>query len=205
MGAGLGFRQDGQHPGNEIDRMMGTGPLSKLSEDLDIAPRPENLSEPADQAVVQIPVRKRVLLIASGGGHWIELIRLSEAFRNCHCEFVSTAPNLVAPVGDQPVIKVTDGARDTLGALLGSFVELWRIVRSRRPDLVVSTGAAPGAIALCIARVYGIRTIWIDSVANSDTLSLSGRVVRHVADLCLTQWPDLAKRDPRLTYFGRVL
>lgn len=189
---------------------MSTGALPKLAEpqpaeEPEDVPGVDTRPERSDAAVVQMPARKRVLLIASGGGHWIELIRLAEAFRNCHCEFVSTAPNLVAPVGDRPVIKVTDGARDSLAALARSFLELWRIVRSRRPDLVVSTGAAPGAIGLCIARLYGVRTIWIDSAANCDKLSLSGRVVRHVADLCLTQWPDLALRDPRLRYFGRVL
>jgi UDP-N-acetylglucosamine:LPS N-acetylglucosamine transferase len=198
-------RQSGQRAANEIDCLMGTGPLLKPSENVDGGQEADSTAEREDMAVIQLPVRKRVLLIASGGGHWIELIRLSEAFYDCHCEFVSTAPNLVAPVGDKPVIKVTDGARDSLGALVGSFMELWRIIRSRRPDLVVSTGAAPGAIALCIARLYGVRTIWIDSVANSDSLSLSGRVVRHVADLCLTQWPEVAARDSRLKYFGRVL
>lgn len=158
-----------------------------------------------DGARLQRPVLKRVMLIASCGGHWIELTRLAEAFRGCHCEFVSTAPNLIAPIGDQPVIKVTDGSRDSLGALLSACLELWRVIRSRRPDVIVSTGAAPGAIAIYIAKLYGIRTIWIDSVANSDSLSLSGRAVRPVADLCLTQWPQLAQRDKRLRYFGRVL
>jgi UDP-N-acetylglucosamine:LPS N-acetylglucosamine transferase len=160
---------------------------------------------PSDASVVHLPVRKRVLLVASGGGHWIELTRLAEAFRNCQCEFVSTAADLIAPVGDKPVVTVTDGSRDTAFALLNSFFQIWRLIRSRRPDIVVSTGAAPGAIALYIAKLHGIRTIWIDSVANSDELSLSGRAVSRVADLCLTQWPHLASRDPRLRYFGRVL
>lgn len=184
---------------------MSTPALAKMSEDAEPALRMDARPEFSDHPVVQLPVRKRVLLIASGGGHWIELTRLAEAFRHCHCEFVSTAPNLVAPIGEKPVIKVTDGSRDTLRALVGSCLQLWRIIRSRRPDVIVSTGAAPGAIALYIAKFYGIRTIWIDSVANSDALSLSGRAVLPVADLCLTQWPELASRDRRLRYFGRVL
>jgi hypothetical protein len=179
--------------------------LPKLSEEPELATRPEVQAASKDPPVVQLPVRKRVMLIASGGGHWIEMTRLADAFRCCHCEFVSTAPNLIAPFGDRPVVKVTDGSRDSLRALLGSFRQLWRLIRERRPDLVVSTGAAPGAIAIYIAKLCGIRTIWIDSVANSDALSLSGRAVRPVADLCLTQWPEVASRDPRIRYFGRVL
>lgn len=185
---------------------MSTRPQPRMSDDGDTPPRLDAFSGNMGEGhVVQLPVRKRVLLVASGGGHWIELTRLAEAFRNCHCEFVSTAPNLIAPIGERPVIKVTDGSRDTMGALISSFAQLWRIIHTRRPDVIVSTGAAPGAIAVYIAKLYGIRTIWIDSVANCDELSLSGRAVRYVADLCLTQWPHLASRDPRLRFFGRVL
>jgi len=184
---------------------MSTRALPKLSEEPDLATRTDARAPSGDPQVVPLPVRKRVMLIASGGGHWIEMTRLAEAFRCCHCEFVSTAPNLIAPFGDRPVVKVTDGSRDTLRHLVGSFRQLWRLIRARRPDIVVSTGAAPGAIAIYIAKLHGIRTIWIDSVANSDTLSLSGRAVRPIADLCLTQWPELASTDPRIRYFGRVL
>lgn len=184
---------------------MATRALPKMSEEpggvLDTDARIALGEHPIEPTLGQ----KRLLLIASGGGHWIELTRLAEAFRDCHCEFVSTAPNLIAPVGERPVIKVTDGSRDTLRALVSSCFQLWRIIRSRRPDVVISTGAAPGAIALYIAKLHGIRTIWIDSVANSDQLSLSGRAVRPVVDLCLTQWPNLASREAGIRYFGRVL
>jgi len=182
---------------------MSTKALHKGSEPTSLAGCP--IATSSEAAVLQLPARKRVLLIASGGGHWIELTRLADAFRGCQCEFVSTTAGLVAPVGEKPVIQVTDGSRDTMFSLLISFREIWQVIRSRRPDVVVSTGAAPGAIGLFIARLHGIRTIWIDSVANSDKLSLSGRGARWIADLCLTQWPDLASRDSRLRYFGRVL
>jgi len=183
---------------------MSTRALHKGHEPSDLALSLDSIGG-VDTAIVHLPIRKRVLLIASGGGHWIELTRLAEAFRNCHCEFVSTASGLVAPIGEKPVIQVTDGSRDSVFALVNSFRQIWRIIRSCRPEIVVSTGAAPGAIALYIARLHGIRTIWIDSVANSDKLSLSGMAVRPVADLCLTQWPHLASKDARLRYFGRVL
>ncbi len=179
--------------------------LPKTSEDPAAILRVDMPPAPVEASIARFPARQRVLLIASGGGHWIELTRLADAFRHCQCEFVSTAPSLIAPIGDQPVIKVTDGSRDTLRNLISATRQIWRIIRSRRPDLIVSTGAAPGAIAIYIAKLHGIRTIWIDSVANSDSLSLSGRAVRPVADLCLTQWPELAEHDPRLRYFGRVL
>ena len=37
----------------------------------------------------------------------------------------------------------------------------------------------------------GARTIWIDSMANVDKMSMAGRLARRYSDLWLTQWPHL--------------
>ena len=61
------------------------------------------------------------------------------------------------------------------------------------PDVIVSTGAAPGYIALRLGRLLGSRTIWLDSIANVERLSMSGEIVGRHADLWLTQWPQLSR------------
>jgi hypothetical protein len=62
-----------------------------------------------------------------------------------------------------------------------------------RPHVVVSTGAAPGYFALRLGRWFGARTVWIDSIANVEQLSMTGTLVRRFADRWLTQWPHLAQ------------
>ena len=47
--------------------------------------------------------------------------------------------------------------------------------------------------------------MWIDSVAQMKSMSVSGRVVRRFADLTLVQWPDLAEGDDRIEYVGQLL
>jgi hypothetical protein len=56
-------------------------------------------------------------------------------------------------------------------------------------------------LAKCL---LGAKTVWIDSIANVQTLSMSGRLVRHFADLWLTQWPHLAHADG-VRFEGAVL
>jgi hypothetical protein len=147
----------------------------------------------------------RVLLIASAGGHWTELYRLRGAFVGADCQFVSTAGGLTPPLGERDVLAVGDTARDTAHTVLPTIASLVRIFRAFDPDLVVSTGAAPGALALFLAKLFGARTIWIDSIANSEGLSLSGHLVRPVADIRITQWQHLAEQQPSLRYFGQIL
>ena len=72
-----------------------------------------------------------------------------------------------------------------------------------RPDAVVSTGAAPGCFAIIFGRLLGCRTVWLDSVANVEQMSMSGNMVRRYSQLWLTQWPHLAAEDGP-EYAGKV-
>jgi len=59
-------------------------------------------------------------------------------------------------------------------------------------------------VAVIWGKILGAHTIWIDSVANAEALSRSGRVARILANECLTQWPHLAKKTG-VRYEGSVL
>lgn len=143
------------------------------------------------------------MLVASAGGHWIELSRVAAAFAEYDCLFVSTSLGLNSPLDATPVLNVSDGSRDSWAQLFATARDIWPIVRRFRPDYVVSTGAAPGAIALFMGKLLGARTIWLDSIANSEELSLSGKAVARIADLTLTQWQHLA--GGKIQYAGKVL
>lgn len=148
---------------------------------------------------------RRALLVASAGGHWLELCRISPALKGFDCQFVSTTAGLVAPVGTRHVLRLPDGSRDTIGNLIASAWQFWRILRAFQPDIVITTGAAPGAMALAVAGCAGVQVVWVESMSSADGLSMSGRCVRRFADLTIVQWPQLAERDASLSYFGKIL
>ncbi|MEP4153274.1 MAG: glucuronosyltransferase, partial [Lentilitoribacter sp.] len=71
--------------------------------------------------------------------------------------------------------------------------QIFIILVKERPNIVISTGAAPGFFALKLAKIMGAKTIWVDSIANAETLSLSGEKIAGSADIWLTQWEHIAK------------
>jgi len=148
--------------------------------------------------------RPKLLAVSSGGGHWVELLRLREGFVDCDVTYVSVHPAYRNDVGDAPFLTVNDATRwDKFGLLLLALRIFWIMVRVR-PDAVVSTGAAPGFFALRLARLFGAKTLWVDSLANIDEVSLSGaRIAPHV-DLALTQWKHLVS-TPGFSYGGSIL
>lgn len=147
----------------------------------------------------------KVLAVASGGGHWVQLRRLLPAFEGTKQVYATVHADYVADVPNEAGFHVVrDATRwDRWGLLVLAWQIAWLLLRER-PDVVVSTGAAPGFLALRFGKWLGARTVWIDSIANVETMSLSGQRIGPHADLWLTQWPHLAKDDgPH--YVGAVL
>lgn len=147
---------------------------------------------------------KRILAISSSGGHWEQLMLLRDSFSTHEVVYVNTLKGLAERNNIDDAYVIPDCNRNTPRKSLSSALQIFRIILKHQPHVVISTGAAPGIIAIFIGRFFGARTIWIDSVANSEKLSLSGKLAGYVAHLQLTQWEHLSHEGgPR--FAGAVL
>lgn len=148
--------------------------------------------------------KTRILAVSSGGGHWIQLLRLRPAFAGKQVTFASVGKGSAPDVAPAPYYAIPDANRAQKLKLIGLLLKLtWLIIRVR-PDVVISTGAAPGYFAVRLGRMMGARTLFLDSIANAEELSLSANLARRHCDMVLTQWPSLAEQDGPL-YRGSVL
>ena len=148
--------------------------------------------------------KTRILAVSSGGGHWIQLLRLRPAFAGTDVVFVSVGESRAAEVAPAPYRSIPDANRAQKIKLLWLLCRLFWLVARLRPDVVISTGAAPGYFAVRIGRMMGARTLFLDSIANAEELSLSANLAKRHCDLVLTQWPHLADHD-RPSYRGSVI
>ncbi len=148
--------------------------------------------------------KRRILAIASNGGHWVQLQRMRPAWDGCIVCYVTTAQGHEGAVeadakarGQHPpsIYVVPEASRWQKGRLILQMLKIAILVLRQRPDVVISTGAAPGFFALAFGRLMGAKTIWVDSIANAEELSLSGKKAGRFADLWLTQWEDLSRPE----------
>ena len=147
--------------------------------------------------------KKKVLAVASGGGHWVQLLRLRSAFAGCEVSYVSTNPEYAGDVEGR-MYTVVDATMWNKLRLLKMFAQVAIIMIRVRPHVVISTGAAPGFAGVVFGRLIGAKTIWIDSIANSETLSQSGKKIGRFAHAWLTQWEHLeCENGPK--FWGSVL
>ena len=108
--------------------------------------------------------------------------------------FVTTRLSYRSDVGSASFRVIPDSNNTNKWRFLLTAAALLWVLVVERPDVVVSTGAAPGFFGMFFGRLIGARTIWLDSVANADVLSLAGRKAGLHAHLWLTQWPHLAQQ-----------
>ena len=148
--------------------------------------------------------RIRVLAVASGGGHWVQLLRLRPAWDGCDVAYATVHPDSAAQVPGATFFTFRDASRKNKAGFAVVALQLFRAVTIFRPDVIVTTGSAPALLAILFGRMTGARTLWIDSIANSEVMSSSGLRARKLAHQCLTQWPELAA-DPVPQYWGAVL
>ena len=139
--------------------------------------------------------KPRLLAIASGGGHWVQLMRLKPAFEDFDSAYVSMFESYVDQVAGARYYVIPDASRFNPQAMSPVFFRALKILWRERPHVIVTTGAAPPLAFLLLGRLIGARTLWIDSIANTERMSSSGRIAKKLAHKVISQWSDVAERE----------
>ena len=146
----------------------------------------------------------KVLAAASAGGHWEQMMLLRPTLEEFDVHYATTLADLPKRAGITAATILPDCNRDQIVKSLRCLLAAAALVLRYRPDVVVSTGAAPGFFCIVFARILGARTLWIDSVANAEKLSMCGKLSRFFSTRCITQWEHLAANG-RPGYAGNLL
>lgn len=73
-----------------------------------------------------------------------------------------------------------------------------------RPQYVITTGTHT-AVPMCyFAKLFRKKVIFIETFANSQTKTLSGKLVYPIADLFIVQWEEMLKLYPKAVYGGGI-
>ncbi len=157
----------------------------------------------------------KILVVLGSGGHTKEMIRLVDLLgeRYEYGYLVAEDDELSAQKikVSGPVYRVmrprwkdtslpTAIAR-TLRSAVQALVALVRL----RPHAIVSAGPGPAVPASLLARLLGIKVIYIETGSRVFALSSSGRILYRFADLFFVQWPELLESYPKAIYAGRLL
>jgi UDP-N-acetylglucosamine:LPS N-acetylglucosamine transferase len=80
-----------------------------------------------------------------------------------------------------------------------------RVLRAERADVVISDGAGVAFPFFLIAKVLGVRTVYLEVYDRITRPTLTGRLCYRITSLFLLQWPEQARHYPRGQVIGCLL
>lgn len=90
-------------------------------------------------------------------------------------------------------------------AYLKAFVQCIKIWKKYRPKVIVSTGSSIAVPLFWMGWLHGSKLIFIETRAKVYARSLTGILVRKVADQIFVQWPEMKKMYPEAHYCGTLV
>lgn len=131
---------------------------------------------------------KKILAIASTGGHNVQLALIRDALSSKGFDVIKVRTKVTVDEKDDEYYLIDEISRSNLLYAPIVIQQIIKILVETKVDVVLSTGALPGLVAIICGRIFSKKTIWVDSIANSRKVSLSGRIAEYIAHHTFTQW-----------------
>lgn len=154
---------------------------------------------------------KKIIFIASTGGHMSELLCLKKLIDKYDSYVVTekteTTIDLKNTFGDK-MFYVPYGTKAHLLKYIFiftfNFIKSFYLFIKIRPDFVITTGAHTAVPMCLISKLFRKKIIFIETFANVYTRSLSGRMMYKIADLFIVQWEPMQELYPNAVYRGGI-
>jgi UDP-N-acetylglucosamine:LPS N-acetylglucosamine transferase len=148
----------------------------------------------------------RVLLVGSTGGHLAQLEALRPWWSKHERHWITfDLPFAHAILADEAISFAHHPTTRSIPNLIRNFGVAWKVLRSFRPDIVVSTGAGVAVPVFYLAKLMGVRTVFIEVYDRIDTATMTGRLCRPVSDVVAVQWEEQLVLYPKGVVIGQLL
>lgn len=159
-------------------------------------------------------IKKKIIFIASTGGHLDELMQLSPCFDSYDFTLITEKTKNNMYLKDKypkHVRFLIKGSYSTFSTkLIYPFRFFINCIKSLyfyfiiNPDVIVTTGVH-NTVPMCyIAHFFKKKVIFIETFANSTSPTKSGKMVYPIADVFIVQWKSMKEFYPNAIYLGWI-
>lgn len=150
--------------------------------------------------------RPLVLLVGSAGGHLAQLYALRPWWgRRPRAWVTFPSADSRSLLAGERVFDAYAPTTRSVPNLLRNTLLAWRVLRRLRPATVVSTGAGVAFPFFVVARLLGIRTVYLEVFDRLETRTLTGRLCYPFTDRFLVQWEEQVRLYPKARLVGPLL
>lgn len=147
----------------------------------------------------------KVCLVGSAGGHLTHLYMLKPFWQDKE-RFWATfdREDSRSILKGEKIYPVYYPSNRSIKALIINTYRAIRILRKERPDLIISSGAAPAVPFFYIGKLMGAKLIYIEIYDRLNTGTVSGKLCYKIADRFIVQWEEMKAVYPRAINLGSL-
>lgn len=147
----------------------------------------------------------KICLVGSSGGHLTHLYMLEPFWKSKERFWVTfdkqDARSILKDEKMYPCYFPTN--RNVKNLIKNTFVA-WKILRSEKPDLIISSGAAVAVPFFYLGKLFGAKLVYIEVFDRIDKPTITGRIVYPVADKFMVQWEEQKKVYKKAINLGSI-
>ena len=156
-------------------------------------------------------MKKKVLFISSTGGHLSELLQLSPLFEKYDYHIITEKDKTneyLKQIYGKKIHFLPYGTRSKIFSYI--FKYLFVCIKTvyyyfkLRPKVIITTGTHTAGPMCILGKIFGSKIIYIETFANSNKKTATGRLIYPIADLFIVQWEDMLKLYPKSVYGGSI-
>lgn len=155
--------------------------------------------------------KKRVLFISSTGGHFNELMQLKPMFKKYDYHIITEKDKFTEGFKKQYGKRISYMVYGTrTHKFVYPFKFLWNCILTvfyyfkLRPQYIITTGTHNAGPMCILGKIFGSKIIYIETFANRDTKTATGKLVYKFADLFIVQWKEMLKIYPKAKLGGSI-
>ena len=137
----------------------------------------------------------KLLVVSSVGGHLEEVRQIVSSLEEFDVVWVVNDELRESRGLSGKTYRIAHAERDW--RVLLNLWEAWQIIRTEQPDAMLSAGAGPAVPMAAICRAWRIPVVFVESIAQVDAPSLTGRLMYYLANRFFYQWPELSGFFPQ--------
>ncbi|MCR5701091.1 MAG: UDP-N-acetylglucosamine--LPS N-acetylglucosamine transferase [Lachnospiraceae bacterium] len=147
----------------------------------------------------------KICMVGSSGGHLTHLYML----KNFWCKherlwvtFDKEDANSI--LKDEKKYYCYYPTNRSLKALIINTTIAWRVLKKEKPDVIISSGAAVAVPFFYLAKIFRVKTIYVEIIDRIDKPTLTGKIVYPVTDVFIVQWEEMKKIYKKAINLGSV-
>lgn len=153
---------------------------------------------------------KKVLFISSTGGHLNELLQLSDSIDKYDSYIITEKTKSTVNLREKYGKKISFFKYGTKSHISYLYIFPFNCLMSLiyfikiRPSVIVTTGSHTAVFMCYLAKLFRKKVIYIETFANIETKSMSGKLVYPIADVFVVQWESMLRLYPKAVCWGWI-